>query len=108
MNLYAWAPCKRKHAHFKYIKIIEKLFWTYSQSGYSKVDNISAMQTFIRQLQVDLDAFAHHDEHQVAVELSQVELPVCSVHHETTKHIGAQNTRDALLFADSICRAAKP
>ena len=71
------------------------------------MNNISAVQTFIRQLQVDLDAFAHHDEHQVAVELSQVELPFCSVHHETTKNIRAQNARDALLFADSICRAAK-
>ena len=91
------------------------------------------MQAFIRQLQVDLDAFSHHDNHKVAVELRQVELPVCSVHHETTKDIRAQNTRDALtaffllfrlthwpraqiekvkktlslFFADSICRAAK-
>jgi len=71
------------------------------------VNNISAMQAFIRQLQVDLDAFSHHDNHKVAVELRQVELPVCSVHHETTKDIRAQNTRDALFFADSICRAAK-
>ncbi|CBY42106.1 unnamed protein product [Oikopleura dioica] len=53
------------------------------------MDNISAMQTLVRQLQVDLNAFAHHDDHQMAIELGQVELPVCCVHHETTKYVRA-------------------
>ena len=47
------------------------------------------MQAFIRQLQVDLDAFSHHDDHQMAVELCEVELPVCCVHDETAEDIRA-------------------
>ena len=71
------------------------------------MNDISSVQTFVRQQQVDLDAFAHHKQHQVAVKFGQVELPLCLVENMPAENIRTEATCDALFLPNSICRATK-